>query len=96
MEKPTITSLDEDAKVILHLSAAERATHRRKILHDLQMKAEEYLTALSVEVGLRVGSAEADSLQAALRQDFIEVHNAALKDPVPLPVTRDEIAKLLD
>jgi hypothetical protein len=89
-------SMLDGAQPAPQLTVDQRAAHRRKILRDLQSKAEEYLSAVALEVGLRVDEAEANSLRTALRQDFIEVHNAALTDPVPLPVTKDDIAKLLD
>ena len=79
-----------------NLSPHERAKYRRKLLIELQHKAEEYLDAMCLEVGLHVDQEEARTLQLALRQDFIEVHNAALRDPVTIPEGKDEISKLLD
>lgn len=90
------TGHETAAVAMRSLSPQERAAHRRRILREFQQKAEEYLNALALEVGLHVDQAEAGALQAALRQDFIEVHNAALKDPVTIPESKDEIAKLLD
>jgi hypothetical protein len=84
------------AQHLAMLTATERAAHRRKLLRDMQHKAEEYLTAMCIEVGLAVDQREAIALQDALRQDFIEVHNAALRDPVDIPESKEEISKLLD
>ncbi len=77
-------------------SQNERAELRRKLLIEMQKKAEEYLDALALEVGLAVDQEEARNLQNALRQDFIEVHNAALNSPtITIPEDKTEIEKLL-
>ena len=77
-------------------SPVERAQLRRKLLIEMQKKAEEYMDAMCLEVGLAVDQEEARNLQNALRQDFIEVHNAALKSPsITIPEDKAEIEKLL-
>jgi hypothetical protein len=81
---------------IYDLSAADRASHRRQLLIDFQQKAEEYLNALCLEVGLAIDQRESKVLQEALRQDFIEVHNAALEDRISVPANKSEINKLLE
>jgi hypothetical protein len=88
--------MPESIAKLASLSPAERAAHRRKILMEMQHKAEEYLDAMCLELGLHIDVEEAKNLQLALRQDFIEVHNAAVKDPVTIPESKDELAKLLD
>lgn len=85
-----------NAANIYELSTAERASHRRQLLIDFQQKAEEYLNALCLEVGLAIDQREAKVLQDALRQDFVEVHNAALEDPISIPQGKSAIKKLLD
>jgi hypothetical protein len=73
----------------------ERTAARRRVLLELHRKAEEYIDALALEVGLQIDRAEAKALQVALRQDFIEVHNAAIQEAITLPENKNEIDKLV-
>ena len=75
--------------------AAKRAS-RRALLVDLQRKAEEYLDALCLELGLALKPDKAQALLLALRQDFVEVHNAALKNPLAMPEAKSELNALMD
>lgn len=58
-------------------------------------KAGEYLDALRLETGLKVEPSELRSLQVALLEDFVEVHNAALRRHVHLPETKNDLDKLI-
>jgi hypothetical protein len=68
---------------------------RRKAAKALLLKAAEYIDALRLETSLIVDDVELRVLRLALFQDFVEVHNAALRGGIRLPEDRGELGRLL-
>jgi len=65
-------------------------------VRELFLKAQEFISALELDTGLRVEQDELRNLQVALLEDFIEVHNTAMAQPTRLPETKAEIDPLLE
>lgn len=66
-----------------------------EVLRALQRKAEEYIAALSLEARLPGRVDLIRTLELALFQDFIEVHNASASRVLKLPEARDDVDKLI-
>jgi len=73
----------------------DSAQSRRQLARALFEKAALYLDALRLEKSPVADQSGFRALQLGLLQDFVEVHNAALKQYVELPEHRDDLNKLL-
>jgi len=73
----------------------EQPPSAKELAKALLLKAEEYLSGLMLDTGLRVDAKELLTLQVALLEDFIEVHNAALNHRVHLPTKKGEVDELI-
>lgn len=67
----------------------------KQMVRDLLKKAEEYLLALEIETDFKSDLATMRTLQLALLEDFIEVHNAALRSSLRLPEDKTQVDRLI-
>jgi hypothetical protein len=67
----------------------------KQMVRDLLKKAEEYLLALEMETDFKSDQGTMARLQMALLEDFIEVHNAALRSNLVLPEEKERLDRLI-
>ena len=74
---------------------SEAAQVTKQKVRDLLKKAEEYLLALEMETDFKSDLETMRRLQVALLEDFIEVHNAAVRSSLTLPDGKDDVDRLI-
>ena len=67
----------------------------KQMLKIFASKSAEFLDGLLVETGVALDSTTLNRLKLALLEDFIEVHNDALKHAMVLPEDKAGVNKLL-
>ena len=67
----------------------------KQMLNIFLKKSAEFLDGLVIETGLALDEATINRLKLALLEDFIEVHNDALKQAMVLPEDKEHVDKLL-
>lgn len=64
-------------------------------VRDLLKKAEAFLIALEMEMDFKSDQKTMRTLQLALMENFVEVHNEAIQSEVPLPEDKAQLKHLL-